>query len=309
MAPPPAPAGARGGPASPSAAKILRERGLEPTVVAGTGRGGRITKADALSAPDRPPGPPSAPAPRVPPGPPVGAPSPRPGEHREPMSSLRQALARRLVAVRNETAMLTTFNEIDMDPVQRLRASLQAGFQAEHGVRLGFMSLFGRAVCLALTEWPRVNAFIEGYEIVHHDFVDLGVAVSTDRGLMVPIVRGAHAMGLGALEREIQRLAARAREGRIALEDLSGGTFTLTNGGIFGSLLSTPILNPPQSAILGMHAIQDRPVARDGQVVIRPMMYVALSYDHRIIDGREAVSFLKRIKTAMETPETLVGDP
>ncbi|MBU1317569.1 MAG: dihydrolipoyllysine-residue succinyltransferase [candidate division Zixibacteria bacterium] len=221
---------------------------------------------------------------------------------REKMTQLRQKVSQRLVAVKNRTAMLTTFNEVDMTRVKRIRAEYRERFEQQHGVRLGFMSFFAKAVCEAIRDFPAVNAMIDGGEIIFHDYVDIGIAVSAKKGLMVPIIRDAHRMTFAEIEKAIIDLSTKARESKLTMDELTGGTFTITNGGVFGSMLSTPILNPPQSAILGMHTIQDRPVAIDGQVVIRPMMYLALSYDHRIIDGMESVSFLKRIKEMLEDP-------
>ncbi len=226
--------------------------------------------------------------------------------HRKKVSQLRRKVAERLVAVKNETAMLTTFNEVDMSAIIGIRTRYKERFQEQHGVKLGFMSFFVRAVCEAMHDFPAINAYIDGGEIVYHDYVDIGIAVSAPKGLMVPVVRNAHSMTFAQAEKTILDLAERARENKISLDELTGGTFTITNGGVFGSLLSTPILNPPQSAILGMHTIQERPVAIDGEVVIRPMMYVALSYDHRIVDGRESVGYLKRVKELLEDPVKLL---
>jgi 2-oxoglutarate dehydrogenase E2 component (dihydrolipoamide succinyltransferase) len=226
-------------------------------------------------------------------------------ERREKMSNLRKTVSKRLVAAKNETAMLTTFNEVNMKPIMDLRAKYKKNFEEKFGVGLGFMSFFTRAVCIALQDWPAVNASIEGEEIVYHNYCDISIAVSAPKGLVVPVIRNAQAMGLAEIESEVKRLATRARDGKLSLEEMTGGTFTITNGGVFGSLLSTPIINQPQSGILGMHNIVERPIAENGQVVIRPMMYVALSYDHRIIDGRESVSFLVRVKTLLENPEML----
>ncbi len=226
---------------------------------------------------------------------------------REPMSRLRQRVAERLVAAQHTAAMLTTFNEVNMQPVNELRQRFKADFEVKHGVKLGYMSFFVRAACQALAQFPIVNAAIDGNDIVWHDDVDIGIAISSPRGLVVPILRRAQTLSTAAIERAIADFASRAREGKLTLEELSGGTFSLTNGGVFGSLLSTPILNPPQSAILGMHTIQERPVAENGQVVIRPMMYLALTYDHRLIDGRDAVQCLVAVKAALEAPETLLA--
>lgn len=327
-APAPAPAGERvtapappSGPPSPAAAKLLAEAGLDPSRVQGSGPGGRITKQDVLAALSRPAPaaasvatPAEAPA-AVPPAaarpvdrvePAAAAPaavvSGSRGERREPMSRLRAKLSERLVAVKNQTAMLSTFNEVDMSAILETRRRYKELFQQKHEVGLGFMSFFTRAVTLALAEVPAVNAFIEGDQIVYHDYADIGVAVSAPKGLVVPVVRNAESLDLFAIEAEIKRLAERARTNRLTIDEMSGGTFTISNGGVFGSLMSTPILNPPQSGILGMHNVVERPVAVDGQVVIRPMMYLTLSYDHRIIDGRESVTFLVRVKQLLEDP-------
>jgi 2-oxoglutarate dehydrogenase E2 component (dihydrolipoamide succinyltransferase) len=224
----------------------------------------------------------------------------------ERMSSLRRKIAERLVSVKNETAMLTTFNEVNMQPVMDLRNKYKDRFREEKGVGLGFMSFFTKAVTTALSLYPAVNARIEGNEIVYHDYADIGIAVSSPKGLMVPVVRNAEQMTLAEIEAEIKRLAILARDGKIAIDDMTGGTFTITNGGVFGSMLSTPIINPPQSAILGMHNIVERPIAENGEVVIRPVMYLALSYDHRIIDGKESVSFLYKVKEFIEKPELML---
>jgi len=240
---------------------------------------------------------------------PVAAPAAAPGEsRREPMSRLRQRVAERLVAAQHTAAMLTTFNEVNMQPVNELRQRYKAEFEVKHGVKLGYMSFFVRAVCQALQQFPVVNAAIDGNDIVWHGDVDIGIAISSPRGLVVPILRRAQTLSPARIEAAIADFARRARESKLTLEDLSGGTFSVTNGGVFGSLLSTPILNPPQSAILGMHTIQERPVAENGQVVIRPMMYLALTYDHRLIDGRDAVQFLVALKAALEAPETLLQE-
>jgi 2-oxoglutarate dehydrogenase E2 component (dihydrolipoamide succinyltransferase) len=222
------------------------------------------------------------------------------------MTSLRKTIAKRLVAVKNETAMLTTFNEVDMKPVMDLRSKYKEQFKEKYGVGLGFMSFFTKAVCAALKEFPAVNASIDKDEIVYHDYCDISVAVSTPRGLVVPVIRNAESLSMNQVEAEIARLAARGRDGKLSIEEMTGGTFTITNGGVFGSMLSTPIINAPQSAILGMHNIVERPIAVKGEVVIRPIMYLALSYDHRIVDGRESVSFLVRVKEMLEDPGRLV---
>jgi 2-oxoglutarate dehydrogenase E2 component (dihydrolipoamide succinyltransferase) len=237
----------------------------------------------------------------------AGLPVATPGEsRREPMSRLRSRVAERLVAAQHTAALLTTFNEVNMQPVNEMRQRFKAEFEVKHGVKLGYMSFFVRAVCQAMQQFPVVNAAIDGSDIVWHGDVDIGIAISSPRGLVVPILRRAQTLSSAEIEAAIADFAQRAREAKLTLEDLSGGTFSITNGGVFGSLLSTPILNPPQSAILGMHTIQERPVAENGQVVIRPMMYLALTYDHRLIDGRDAVQFLVAVKTALETPETLL---
>lgn len=307
--------------ASPAADKVLREAGMTVNEVSnGSGKAGRITKEDALRtvAAPKPAAVPvesvpvpasSAPAPAKP-----AAPSHMPPqvakvfysgeriERREKMSPLRQKVAERLVSVRQTTAMLTTFNEIDMSQLMQVRKEYKDKFQEQHGVRLGFMSFFVKAVTEALKYFPAVNASIEGDEIVYHDFVDMGVAVQAPKGLVVPVLRNAESMTLAQIEAEIERLASRARNNQLTIDEMTGGTYTISNGGVFGSLMSTPILNPPQSAILGMHKIEERPIALNGQVVIRPMMYVAMSYDHRIIDGRESVGFLVRVKESLENP-------
>lgn len=285
---------------SPAAAKILSEKGIETKDVKGSGPGGRITKEDALKAQ------PAAKAEenKAPQGAPAVAFSRN--ERREKMTSLRKTIARRLVAVKNETAMLTTFNEVDMKPIMDLRAKYKDKFKEKYGVGLGFMSFFTKAVCQALKEWPAVNARIDGDEIVYHDYCDISIAVSTPRGLVVPVVRNAESLTFDQIEAEIARLAARGRDGKLSIEEMTGGTFSITNGGVFGSMLSTPIINPPQSAILGMHNIVERPVVKEGEIVVRPIMYVALSYDHRIIDGRESVSFLYRVKEMLEDPGRLI---
>lgn len=290
---------------SPAAAKILDEKGIAASQVAGTGVGGRITKDDAQNA--QPAAPVTAtPAPAASPAP--ASASDARGSRREKMSSLRKTVARRLVAVKNETAMLTTFNEVDMKPVMDLRSKYKDKFKEKHGVGLGFMSFFTKAVCVALKEFPSVNAKIDGDEMVFHDFCDISIAVSAPKGLVVPVIRNAENLSLAGIESEVVRLAVKARDNKLSLEEMTGGTFTITNGGVFGSMMSTPIINAPQVAILGMHNIVERPVVVDGQIVIRPMMYLALSYDHRIIDGRESVSFLVRVKQLLEDPARLLLD-
>jgi len=295
------------GTASPAAAKILREKGIDPSTIKGTGKDGRITKEDAEKAqatPAKAESKPAAPAAAVTPTAPVSA-----GERverREKMSSLRKTIAKRLVAVKNDTAMLTTFNEVNMQPIMDLRAKYKDTFKEKHGIGLGFMSFFTKAVTTALKEWPAVNARIEENELVYSDFADISIAVSAPKGLVVPVIRNAESMALYQIEKAIAELATKARDNKLTIDEMTGGTFTITNGGVFGSMMSTPIINAPQSAILGMHNIIQRPIAENGQVVIRPMMYIALSYDHRIIDGRESVSFLVRVKQLLEDPARLL---
>ncbi|MGX1754026.1 2-oxoglutarate dehydrogenase complex dihydrolipoyllysine-residue succinyltransferase [Sphingobacterium sp. NPDC055346] len=295
------------GTASPAAAKILREKGIDPSTIKGTGKDGRITKEDAekaQAAPAKAESKPAAPAAAVTPSAPVSA-----GERverREKMSSLRKTIAKRLVAVKNDTAMLTTFNEVNMQPIMDLRAKYKDTFKEKHGIGLGFMSFFTKAVTTALKEWPAVNARIEENELVYSDFADISIAVSAPKGLVVPVIRNAESMALYQIEKAIAELATKARDNKLTIDEMTGGTFTITNGGVFGSMMSTPIINAPQSAILGMHNIIQRPIAENGQVVIRPMMYIALSYDHRIIDGRESVSFLVRVKQLLEDPARLL---
>jgi 2-oxoglutarate dehydrogenase E2 component (dihydrolipoamide succinyltransferase) len=296
------------GHASPAASKILAEKGIPAATVAGTGKDGRVTKEDAMGAST----PAAAPAPSVTPSVAATSPAVAPtgssvrGQRREKMSSLRKTVSRRLVAVKNETAMLTTFNEVNMKPIMDLRSKFKDQFKEKHGVGLGFMSFFTKAVCVALQEWPAVNAQIDGNELVFNDFCDISVAVSAPKGLVVPVIRNAENLSFDQIEKEIVRLAGKARDNKLSIEEMTGGTFTITNGGVFGSMMSTPIINAPQSAILGMHNIVERPIAENGQVVIRPMMYLALSYDHRIIDGRESVSFLVRVKQLLEDPTRLM---
>ncbi|MCR8557923.1 2-oxoglutarate dehydrogenase complex dihydrolipoyllysine-residue succinyltransferase [Mucilaginibacter sp. BJC16-A38] len=302
---------------SPAAAKILAEKGVDTSSVSGTGVAGRITKEDALAAQlisENPQAPKALSGAVPPPTKPAGAPAPKAepvaagarSDRREKMSSLRKTVAKRLVAVKNETAMLTTFNEVDMSPIMEIRSKYKDKFKEKHGVGLGFMSFFTKAVCEALKDWPAVGARIEGEEVVYSNFADISIAVSAPKGLVVPVIRNAESMSLAEIEKAVAALAVKARENKLTLEEMTGGTFTITNGGVFGSMMSTPILNSPQSAILGMHNIIERPVAVNGQVVIRPMMYLALSYDHRIIDGRESVSFLVRVKQLLEDPARLL---
>ncbi|MDE0388731.1 MAG: 2-oxoglutarate dehydrogenase complex dihydrolipoyllysine-residue succinyltransferase [Rhodospirillales bacterium] len=322
---------ARVPPPSPAVRHLLEEHGLDPAQIEGTGKGGRLLKSDVLAAvvaraasaaapaPEPPlePAEPEAPTPAAPPPPPApaqpeAAPVPSPIEHRReervPMSRLRRRAAERLKLALDTAAMLTTFNEVDMSAVNALRAAHGEAFERKHGVRLGLMSFFVKASVAALVEYPAVNAQIDGDDIVYKHYHDIGVAVSAPQGLVVPVLRDAAQMSFAEVEQAIRAYAAKARDGKLALDDLLGGTFTISNGGVFGSLMSTPIINPPQSAILGMHKVEERPVAVAGAVEIRPMMYLALSYDHRIIDGREAVSFLVRIKECVEDPQRLLLD-
>lgn len=292
---------------TPLAAKILADKGIDPAQVAGSGEGGKITKDDAMKAKPGAPVQSAAPvASTAPASVSTSAPAGNRPEKREKMSSLRKTVARRLVAVKNETAMLTTFNEVDMKPIMDLRNRYKDKFKEKHEVGLGFMSFFTKAVCTALLEFPGVNASIDGEEIVFHDYADISIAVSAPKGLVVPVIRNAESMSFAEIEKEIVRLAGKARDNKLSIEEMTGGTFTITNGGIFGSMMSTPIINSPQSAILGMHNIVERPVVVNGEIVIRPMMYVALSYDHRIIDGRESVGFLVRVKQLLEDPMRLL---
>ena len=278
------------GAASPAAKKILAEKGIEASTVSGTGKDGRITKEDAVQA-----------VPSM--GTPTGG---KRGESRSKLSMLRRKVAERLVSVKNETAMLTTFNEIDMSPIFELRKEHKENFKNKHGVGLGFMSFFTKAVVRALELYPSVNSMIDGKEMISYDFCDISIAVSGPKGLMVPVIRNAENLTFRGVEAEVKRLAIRAREGEITVDEMTGGTFTITNGGVFGSMLSTPIINPPQSAILGMHNIVERPVVKNGEIAIAPIMYVALSYDHRIIDGKESVGFLVAVKEALENPIELL---
>jgi 2-oxoglutarate dehydrogenase E2 component (dihydrolipoamide succinyltransferase) len=305
---------------SPSVRRMVAERGLDISGIPGTGPGGRITKGDVLLHMEESTQPPPPPHPelrrteeRRPERPAVepaekrdAAAPPREQTTRKPMSRIRQRIAERLLEARNNTAMLTTFNEVDMSRVQAIRASFKEAFRAKHGVSLGIMSFFIKASVTALQEFPQVNAFIDGKDILYHNYYHIGVAVGAERGLVVPVIRHADRLSFAEIEQAIVEYVNKIRDNKLELSDLEGGTFTLTNGGVFGSLLSTPILNPPQSGILGMHKTEDRPVVVNSQIVIRPMMYVAFSYDHRIIDGREAVTFLKRIKECLENPERIM---
>ncbi|ULQ54825.1 2-oxoglutarate dehydrogenase complex dihydrolipoyllysine-residue succinyltransferase [Flavihumibacter fluvii] len=279
--------------ASPVAAAIIADKKLDPKSVTATGSGGKIMKSDVLDA--------------------LNNPGRRPGaelftrnEKREKMSNLRKTVSRRLVEAKNTTAMLTTFNEVDMGPIMAIRSKYKDKFKEIHGVNLGFMSFFTKAVCYGLQDWPAVNAYIDGDSIIYHDYCDISIAVSAPKGLVVPVIRNAESLSMAGIEKKVAELAGKARDNKLSMEEMQGGTFTITNGGVFGSLMSTPIINIPQSAILGMHKIQERPMAVNGQVVIKQMMYLALSYDHRIIDGRESVSFLVRVKELLETPELLL---
>jgi 2-oxoglutarate dehydrogenase E2 component (dihydrolipoamide succinyltransferase) len=296
---------------SPAVRRAVIEAGVDPTQIKGTGKDGRLTKEDVLAA---------AQAKKAAPAPTASAPAPSPspatasattGERREErvkMTRLRQTIARRLKSAQEDAALLTTFNDVDMTAVIEAREAYKDVFAKKHGIKLGFMSFFAKASCLALKDVPSVNAYIEGDEIVYHDYVDISIAVSAPNGLVVPVVRNADALSFAEIEQSIADYGQKAKDGTLTMADMQGGTFTISNGGVFGSLMSTPIINPPQSAVLGLHRIEDRPVARNGEVVIRPMMYIALSYDHRIIDGREAVTALKIIKEAIEDPMRMLID-
>ncbi len=279
--------------ATPVAKEMMEDKKIDPSKLTGSGPDGRITKGDVLKYIAGPVDSNKKPFSR--------------DEKSEKMSKLRRTISRRLVEAKNTTAMLTTFNEVDMSAIMQLREQFKDTFKEKHGIGLGFMSFFTRACAIALQEWPSVNAYIDGDEIIYHDYVDVSIAVSAPKGLVVPVIRNAESLTMDGIEKEVKRLAIRARDNKLELEEMQGGTFTITNGGVFGSLLSTPILNMPQSAILGMHKIEDRPVAINGKVEIRPMMYVALSYDHRIIDGRESVGFLVRVKELLENPTKMIA--
>lgn len=303
---------------SPAASKILAEGNLKPAEVSGTGRDGRITKEDAVKAVGNSAG--SGSSSTGGQGTPVAAPAPAPAvvsapavpfartDRRERMSRMRRTIAKRLVSAKNNTAMLTTFNEVDMTAVMALREKYQEAFVKKYGIKLGFMSIFAKACAKALLEMPDVNAKIDGDDVVYHEYVDISIAISTPTGLVVPPVRNVESLDFAGVELKIKELSAKAKEGKLSLDDMSGGTFTITNGGIFGSLMSTPIINEPQSAILGMHAIKERPIVVDGEIKIRPMMYLALSYDHRIIDGSTSVTFLVKVKNLIEDPVSLLLD-
>ncbi len=292
---------------APSVGRIAAEAGVNPADIAGSGKGGRATKGDALAYVANTPAPAAARAPAAE----APARAPRelgPREERVKMTRLRQTIARRLKEAQNTAAMLTTFNDVDMSEVMELRKRHKDAFEKKHGVKLGFMGFFVRACVGALKEVPSVNAEIDGTDIIYKNFYNVSVAVGTDKGLVVPVVRDADTMTLAEIEAEIGRLGALARDGKLSMDDLQGGTFTISNGGVYGSLMSTPILNPPQSGVLGMHRIEERPVVVDGKIIARPMMYLALSYDHRLVDGKEAVTFLVRVKEALEDPERLLLD-
>lgn len=308
--------GAEAMPAAPSARKLALERGLDLSRVSGSGKGGRVTGSDVVQFAQSSMGGQAMTTPMAPPAPSTRSEMPsssttssttkdRPGDRRVGMSRIRQKIAERLVQAQHTAAILTTFNEVDMGPVMEIRNQRKEGFKEKYGVPLSFMSFFTRACALGLKSIPEVNAYIDGTDIVYHDYQDIGIAVGTDRGLVVPIIRDAGNKTFVQLEKDLADFSTRARGGKLGIQEMTGGTFTISNGGVYGSLLSTPILNPPQSAILGMHRIQDRPMAKDGQVVIRPMMFLALSYDHRIIDGKEAVTFLIAVKDGLESPEKL----
>lgn len=279
--------------ATPVASAMIADKKIEPSKISPSGTGGKILKHDVLEALTKP-------------GRAAGQPMFSREARKEKMSNLRKTVSRRLVEAKNTTAMLTTFNEVDMSPVMSIRSLYKDKFKEKHGVNLGFMSFFTKACCYALQEWPAVNAYIDGDEIVYHSYCDISIAVSAPKGLVVPVIRNAESLSMAEIEKKVGELAAKARDNKLSMEEMQGGTFTITNGGVFGSLMSTPIINIPQSAILGMHKIEERPIALNGQVVIRPMMYLALSYDHRIIDGRESVSFLVRVKELLENPSQLL---
>ena len=293
-------------PLSPAVRRLVLELGIDPSKIKGTGKDGRLTKEDVIAAAKGAPAPAATSASTATPA--ASAPAGARQEERVKMTRLRQTIAKRLKSAQDTAALLTTFNDVDMSAVIEARATYKDLFEKKHGVRLGFMGFFTKAVALAARDVPAVNAQIDGDEIVYHNYLDVSVAVSAPNGLVVPVVRNADAMSFAQIEKAIGDFGAKAKAGALTMEDMSGGTFTISNGGVFGSLMSTPIINPPQSAVLGLHRIEDRPVVRDGQVVVRPMMYLALSYDHRLIDGREAVTFLKIVKEAIEDPTRLLID-
>jgi 2-oxoglutarate dehydrogenase E2 component (dihydrolipoamide succinyltransferase) len=294
---------------SPAVRRAVLEHGVDPSTIKGTGKDGRLTKEDVLAAAEAKAkgGAAPAPAPAATPAAPVATGGAR-GEERVKMTRMRQTIAKRLKAAQDNAALLTTFNDVDMSAVMEARDKYKDLFAKKHDIRLGFMGFFAKAACLALKDVPAVNAYIDGDEIIYHDYVDISVAVSAPNGLVVPVIRDADKKGFARIEQDIADFGKRAKEGTLKMEDMTGGTFTISNGGVFGSLMSTPIINPPQSAVLGLHRIEDRPVVRNGQIVIRPMMYLALSYDHRLIDGREAVTALKIIKEAIEDPTRMLID-
>ena len=291
---------------SPAVRRLVLEHGVDPSKIKGTGKDGRLTKEDVLAAANNAPE--AAPAPAVAAPAPAASGAPGRREERVKMTRMRQTIAKRLKSAQDTAAMLTTFNDVDMSAVMATRDKYRESFEKKHGVRLGFMSFFTKAVALAAHDIPAVNARIDGDEIVYHDYLDVSVAVSAPNGLVVPVVRNADSLSFADIEKAIADLGKRAKEGTLTIDDMTGGTFTISNGGVFGGLMSTPIINPPQSAVLGLHRIEDRPVVRNGEIVIRPMMYLAMSYDHRLIDGREAVTFLKTIKEAIEDPTRLLID-
>ncbi|WP_447929482.1 2-oxoglutarate dehydrogenase complex dihydrolipoyllysine-residue succinyltransferase [Sphingopyxis fribergensis] len=291
---------------SPAVRRLVLEHGVDPTKIQGSGKDGRLTKEDVLAAANNAPA--AAPAPAAAVAAPVASGTPGRHEERVKMTRMRQTIAKRLKAAQDTAAMLTTFNDVDMSAVMATRDKYRESFEKKHGVRLGFMSFFTKAVALAAHDIPAVNARIDGDEIIYHDYLDVSVAVSAPNGLVVPVVRNADSLSFADIEKAIADLGKRAKDGTLTMDDMTGGTFTISNGGVFGGLMSTPIINPPQSAVLGLHRIEDRPVVRNGEIVIRPMMYIAMSYDHRLIDGREAVTFLKTIKEAIEDPTRLLID-
>ncbi|QDC36100.1 2-oxoglutarate dehydrogenase complex dihydrolipoyllysine-residue succinyltransferase [Sphingobium fuliginis] len=293
---------------SPAVRRLVLEHGLDPSKIKGTGKDGRLTKDDVVAAAAAGTAKAAASAPAATPAAAAPAAGPSRAQERVKMTRLRQTVAKRLKEAQNNAALLTTYNDVDMTNVIEARAKYKDLFEKKHGVRLGFMGFFTKAVCMALRDIPGVNAQIEGDEIVYNDFADISVAVSAPNGLVVPVIRNAESLSVAEIEKTIGSFGKKAKEGTLTMEDMKGGTFTISNGGVFGSLLSSPIINPPQSAVLGLHRIEDRPVVRDGQIVIRPMMYLALSYDHRLIDGREAVTFLVAVKNAIEDPTRLLID-
>ncbi len=304
----PAPAASSDKIVMPSAQRVIAENNLDANAIAGTGKGGRVTKGDALAAKANPPASAPASAPTPAPAAPKAPRADHPREERVRMSRLRQTIARRLKDAQNTAAMLTTYNEADMSEIMALRSQYKELFIKKHGIKLGFMSFFVKACVQALKDVPSVNAEIDGTDIIYKNYYDISIAVGTDKGLVVPVVRNCDELSLGGIEKEISALGQKARDGDLSMDDMMGGTFTISNGGVYGSLMSSPILNPPQSGILGMHKIEKRPVVIDDQIVIRPMMYLALSYDHRIIDGKEAVTFLVRVKECLEDPERMLLD-